>query len=55
MDVEGEIDREGGGVTHPRGPKFPREKGERVRGKEQRKSLSGVEGVEVGVKTVSSQ
>jgi hypothetical protein len=54
-DVEGKSDREGGDVTHPRGPRFAREKGERVGGKEERKSMSGVEGVEVGVKTVSAQ
>jgi hypothetical protein len=55
VDVESMSDRERSDVTHPRGPRFAREKGERVGGKEERKSLSGVEGVEVGVKAVSAQ
>ena len=49
MDVESQRDREGGDVVHPRGPRFPREKGEMVRGEEERKSLTGCKGVEVGV------
>ena len=32
MDVEGEDDREGGDVSHPRGPRFAREERERIGG-----------------------
>jgi hypothetical protein len=55
VDVEGKGDREGGDVSYPRGPRFGREKRERVRGEKVRKSLTGGEGVEVGVETVCVQ
>ncbi len=55
MDVEGKGDREGSDVTHPRGSRFAREERERIGGENERKSLTGCEGVEVGLKTVNAQ
>ena len=53
--VEVKGDREGSDVSHPRGPRFPREKRERIGGENERKSVVGGEGVEVDMKTVSAQ
>ena len=49
MNVEGQIDGERGDVTHPRGPRFAREEREGIRGENERKSLTGGEGMEVGM------
>ena len=49
MNVEGQGDGERGDVTHPRGPRFVREEREGIRRKNERKSLTGGEGVEVGM------
>jgi hypothetical protein len=38
MNVEGEGDREGSDVSHPRGTRFAREEREGVRGENERKS-----------------
>ena len=43
MDVEGEGDSKGSDVSHPRGPRFAREKRERIGGEKERKSLTGCE------------
>ena len=55
MNVEGEGDREGSDVSHPRGPRFAREEREGIGGEKERKSLTGREGMEVGMQTVSVQ
>jgi len=55
MDVERQGDGEGSDVTHPRSSRFAREERERVGGENERKSLTGCEGVEVALKTVSAQ
>jgi len=55
VNVEGKDDREGGDVSNPRGPRFAREKRERIGGENERKSLTGGEGVEVVMKTVRAQ
>ena len=55
MDVEGEGDREGSDVSHPRGSRFAREERERIGGEDERKSLTGCEGTEVSMKTVGAQ
>ena len=39
MNVEDKRDREGGDVTHPRGPRFARETQERVEGSEVRNEV----------------
>jgi len=49
MNVEGEGDREGSDKTHPGGPRFAREEREGIGGEDERKSLTGCEGMEVGV------
>jgi len=49
MNVEGEGDREGSDVSHPRGARFAREEREGIGGENERKSLTGCEGMEVGV------
>jgi hypothetical protein len=49
VDVKGEDDREGGDVTHPRGPRFAGEMGEGVRGENEGVPLAGDEDSEVGV------
>jgi hypothetical protein len=54
MDVEGEGDRKRSDVSHPRGPRLAREKRERIGGEKERKSLTGCEGMEVGLQTVSA-
>ena len=48
-DVTGEGDREGSDVSHPRGSRFVREEREGIGGEDERKSLTGCEGMEVGV------
>jgi hypothetical protein len=55
MNVEGEGDREGSDLTHPRGPKFAREEREGIGGENERKSLTGCEVMEVDMQTVSAQ
>ena len=55
MNVEGEGDREGSDVSHPRGPRFAREEREGIGGEYERKSLTGCEGMEVDIQTVSAQ
>ena len=55
MNVEGEGDREGSDVSHPRGPRFAREEREGIGGEKERKSLTGREGMEVVIQTVSAQ
>jgi hypothetical protein len=55
MNVEGECDREGSDVSHPRGARFAREKREGIGGENERESLTGCEGMEVGIQTVSAQ
>ena len=42
-------------MSHPRGPRFATEKRERIGGENERKSLTGCEGMEVDMKTVSVQ
>ena len=54
MDVECKGDGEGSDVTYPRNPRFVREERARVGGENERKSLTGCEGVEVALKTVSA-
>ena len=54
MNVEGEGDREGSDLPHPRGPRFAREEREGIGGENERKSLTGCEGMEVDMQTVSS-
>ena len=49
MNVEGEGDREGSDVSHPRGVRFAREEREGIGGEDERKSLTGSEGMEVGM------
>ncbi len=49
MNVEGEGDREGSDVSYPRGARFTREEREGIGGEDERKSLTGCEGMEVGV------
>jgi len=49
MNVEGEGDREGSDVSHPRGAMFVIEEREGIGGENERKSLTGCEGMEVGV------
>ena len=49
MDVEGKDDREGSDVSHPRGARLAREEREWIGGENERKSLTGCEGMEVGV------
>ncbi len=49
MNVEGEGDREGSDVSHPRGARLSREQREWIGGEIERKSLTGCEGMEVGV------
>jgi hypothetical protein len=41
--------------THPRGPRFAREEREGIGGENERKSLTGCEGMEVDIQTVSAQ
>jgi hypothetical protein len=48
-------DREGSDVSHPRGPRFVREERERIGGENETESMTGCEGKEVGMKTVSAQ
>ena len=48
MNVEGEGDREGSDVSHPRGARLAREEREWIGGENERKSLTGCEGMEVG-------
>ena len=55
MNVEGEGDREGSDVSHPRGARFAREEREGIGGENERKSLTGCEGMEMGVEAVSTQ
>ena len=55
MDIECKGDGEGSDVTHPRSPNFAREERERIGGENEGKSLTGREGVEVALKTVSAQ
>ena len=45
MNVEGEGDREGSDVSHPRGARFAREEREGIGGENERKSLTGYEGM----------
>ena len=47
MNVEVEDDREGSDVSNPRGPRFAREVKKRIGGENERKSLTGCEGMEV--------
>ncbi len=49
MNVEGEGDREGSDVSHPRDARFAREEREGIGGENERKSLTGCQGMEVGV------
>ena len=47
MNVEVEGDGEGSDVSHPRGARFVREEREGIGGENERKSLTGCEGMEV--------
>ena len=49
MNVEGEGDREGSDVSHPRDERFDREEREGIGGENERKSLTRCEGMEVGM------
>ena len=53
MNVEGEGDREGSDVSHPRGARFVREEREGIGGEKERKSLKGCEGMEVDIQAVT--
>ena len=53
MNVEGEGDREESDVSHPRGVRFVREEREGIGGENERKSLTGCEGMEVDIQTVT--
>jgi hypothetical protein len=55
MNGEGEGDREGSDVSNPRGPRFAREVKKRIGGENERKSLTGCEGMEVDMRTVRAQ
>ena len=48
MNVEGEGDREGSDVSHPRGARLAREERDWIGGENERKSLTGCEVMEVG-------
>ncbi len=50
-----DLPREGSDVSHPRGTRFAREEREGIGGENERKSLTGCEGMEVGVEAVITQ
>ena len=49
MNVEGEGNRERSDVSYPRGARFAGEEREGIGGENERKSLTGCEGMEVGM------
>ena len=54
MNVEGEGDREGSDVSHPRGARFAREEREGIGGENERESLTVCKVMEVNMQTVSA-